>query len=67
MNLTDPHDNTIYAHEDAFRAVHRNQFAPRNSGLPVDYYRESWWTRFAHRLCFWIPAVGLIAALFFRW
>ena len=53
--------------DDITITSHRNQFAPRNSGLPVDYYRDSWWTRFAHRLCFWIPAVGLLAALIFRW
>lgn len=40
----------------------------RSSHLPIGYFpRESWWTRLAHRLCFWIPAAGLIAALIFRW
>ena len=29
--------------------------------------RESWWTRFSHRLVFWVPFVGLLCALFFRW
>ena len=32
--LIEPQDDTI-------RALHRNQFAPRSSGLPLDYYRPS--------------------------
>lgn len=40
----------------------------RSSGLPIGYFpRESWWTRFANRLVFWVPFVGLALALIFQW
>ncbi len=40
----------------------------RTSRLPIGYFpRESWWTKFAHRLVFWLPFLGLVCALVFQW
>jgi hypothetical protein len=63
----------VEPHEDPVRAVHRNQFSPRQSDLPIGYFDESLGARIerlggkAVGIVMSIVAIFIVLGLTFNW